>query len=263
MAEMVTQVEKQNLEMPVIATYNNIDFIIKNGRKRKMRIAVCDDEERDLLALKEAVCSFDMSGSIEVCPFLNAAALYAEHEKENFDIAVLDIEMAPPDGYEIAQRLVEAGSAPIIIFLTHSMAYTLKGYGIAFRYLTKPIDQTQLHKALLAAVKEASSKHFTFTLDGSSHVIRTDDIFYFEVFNHHSILHTMDQSYTFRTSLKEIMPRLPAGYFGVPHQSYIINFNHVNTVAAQELHMTNGAVIPISRRKQKDFNLQLQMYLGR
>ncbi len=228
-----------------------------------MRIAVCDDEEKDLLTLKAAVHSFDTAGSIEVFPFSNAVDLYVENEKEIFDIAILDIEMAPPNGYEIAAKLVEADPAPIIIFLTNSMAYTLKGYGIAFRYLTKPVDQTQLNNALLAAVKEVSSKHFMFSLDGSSHMIRMDDIFYFEVFNHHSILHTMDQSYTFRASLKEIMPKLPAGYFGVPHQSYIINFSHVNTVTTKELHMTNGAVIPISCRKQRDFDLQLQMYLGR
>lgn len=228
-----------------------------------MRIAVCDDEEKDLLALKEAVHTFDTGGSIEVCPFLNAAALYTENEKENFDIAILDIEMPPPNGYEIARKLVESDPAPIIIFLTNSMAYTIRGYGIAFRYLTKPVGQTQLNNALLAAVKEISSKQFVFSLDGSSHLVRMDDIFYFEVFNHHSILHTMDQSYTFRASLKEIMPKLPAGYFGVPHQSYIINFSHVNTVMSNELHMTNGAVIPISRRKQKEFDQQLQMYLGR
>ena len=29
-----------------------------------MRIAICDDEERDLLALKEAVNTFDQGGSI-------------------------------------------------------------------------------------------------------------------------------------------------------------------------------------------------------
>ena len=228
-----------------------------------MRIAICDDEEKDLLAMKEAVNAFDINGSMEIYTYLHAADLYLAEKQKKFDIAVLDIEMDPPNGYDIAQKLVETDPAPIIIFLTNSMAYTLRGYGIAFRYLTKPIDQIQLNNALLAAVNEASAKRFVFSMDGSSYLIRMEDIYYFEVFNHHTILHTMDQSYTFRATLKEIMCELPTGFFGSPHQSYIINFNHVKTVMAKEVHMTNGSIVPISRRKQQGFENQLRMYLRR
>lgn len=228
-----------------------------------MRIAICDDEEKDLMALEKAVHAFDISKTIEVCAFSSAAELYRTQMRKEFDIAILDIEMEPPNGYDIASKLVELNPAPIIIFLTNSMAYTLRGYGIAFRYLTKPIDQTQLNNALTAAIAEASAKRFVLSTDGSSHIIPMEAIYYFEVFNHHTILHTMDQSYTFRATLKEIMKELPSGYFGFPHQSYIINFSHVNTVMAKEIHMTNGAVIPISRRKQQGFDNQLRMYLRR
>ena len=89
------------------------------------------------------------------------------------------------------------------------------------------------------------------------------DIYYFEVFNHHTILHTMDQEFTFRATLKEIVADLPAGYFGSPHQSYLVNFMHVQTAMAGELHLTNGAVVPVSRRRQQEFEDQLHGYLGR
>lgn len=228
-----------------------------------MRVAICDDEEKDLLALKDAVYSFDLSGSMEVCAFSSAAALYEAEKRKKFDIAILDIEMEPPNGYDIAKRLIEDDPAPIIIFLTNSMAYTLRGYGVAFRYLAKPIDQTQLNSALSAAVNEVSAKRFVFSMDGSSHVIRMEDIYYFEVFNHHTILHTMDQAYAFRATLKEIMKELPVGYFGSPHQSYIINFSHIKTAMAKEIHLTNGAIVPVSRRKQQEFDNQLRTYLRR
>ena len=228
-----------------------------------MRIAICDDEQADLLALKNAVGAFDQSGSMEVSIFSSAAEFYKIEKAKKFDIAILDIEMPPPNGYDIAKQLVESGSAPIIIFLTNSMAYTLRGYGIAFRYLTKPIEQSQLNNALSAAVKESSAKRFVFSVDSSSYVIAMEDIYYFEVFNHHTILHTMDQAHTFRATLKEVMIELPVGYFGSPHQSYIINFSHVKTVMPKEIHMTNGAIIPISRRRQQEFDNQLRAYLRR
>lgn len=228
-----------------------------------MRIAICDDDKADLHALQKAVSIFDQCGTLDICAFSSAAELYKSEMAKNFDIAILDIEMPPPNGYDIAKQLVETGSAPIIIFLTNSMSYTLRGYGIAFRYLTKPIDQTQLNNALSAAVKERSAKRFIFSVDGSSHIIRMEDIYFFEVFNHHTILHTIDQAYTFRATLKDIMTDLPMGYFGAPHQSYIVNFNHVKTATAKEIHLTNGAVIPIARRKQQEFEKQFRMYLRR
>lgn len=228
-----------------------------------MRIAICDDDEKDLLALKEALYIIDQTKSIEIYAYSHALDLWDAREYKDFDIAILDIEMNPPNGYDVAQKLIETNPAPIIIFLTNSMAYTLRGYGVAFRYLAKPIDLTQLNNALSAAVKEASAKRFVFNIDGSSHIIRMDDIFYFEVFNHHTILHTMDQSFTFRATLKEILPQLPSGYFGSPHQSYIINFNHVKIALTKEIHLTNGEVVPISRRKQQEFENQFRMYLRR
>ena len=228
-----------------------------------MRIAICDDDANDLQAVQTALAQYDTAGNIEISSFTKASDLFAANKKIPFDIAILDIEMKAPNGYEIAQKLVEQESAPIIIFLTNSTAYAIRGYGIAFRYLTKPIEYGALNKALDAAVCEAKANSFSFTADGISHIVRMKDIYYFEVFNHHTILHTMDQEYTFRATLKEIITDLPSGYFGSPHQSYIVNFMHVKTAMAGELHLTNGAVVPVSRRRQQEFEDQLHGYLGR
>lgn len=228
-----------------------------------MRIAICDDEAKDLSALRAAVEKYDSASNLEMASFTKAADLYAENNKCAYDIVILDIEMKAPNGYDIAERLVERESSPIIIFLTNSTAYTIRGYGIAFRYLTKPIDQKQLNKALDAAICEVKANRFIFTTEGISHIIRMNDIYYFEVFNHHTVLHTMDKEYLFRATLREIVTELPNGYFGSPHQSYLVNFVHVKTVMAKELHLTNGAVVPISRRKQQEFEAQLHTYLGR
>lgn len=228
-----------------------------------MRIAICDDDPKDLQAVHTALTQYDTAGDLKVSSFTKASDLFAVNKKTPFDIAILDIEMNAPNGYEIAQQLVAQDTAPIIIFLTNSTAYAIRGYGIAFRYLTKPVVQYTLSKALDAAICEAKANSFVFTADGITHVVRMKDIYYFEVFNHHTILHTLEQEFTFRATLKEIVADLPKGYFGSPHQSYLVNFMHVQTATAGKLHLTNGAVVPVSRRKQKEFEDQLHGYLGR
>ena len=228
-----------------------------------MRIAICDDDPKDLQAMHTALTQYDTDGNLNISSFSKASDLFAANEKTPFDIAILDIEMSTPNGYEIAQQLVVQDRAPIIIFLTNSTAYAIRGYGIAFRYLTKPIAQVALSKALDAAICEVKANSFVFTADGNSHIVRMKDIFYFEVFNHHTILHTKDQEFTFRATLKDIMAELPIGYFGSPHQSYLVNFMHVQTAMTGELRLTSGAIVPVSRRRQQEFEDQLHSYLGR
>ena len=232
------------------------------GEKR-MRLAICDDDENDLQLLKSMIARCSYAKDLALHCFDKAADLFRADESLNFDIAILDIEMAAPNGFEIAQRLKRRKPSVIIIFLTNSMDYTIRGYGVAFRYLTKPIRKEQLDLTLSAAVNEVKANRFVFAIDGVAHIIRMDDIFFFEVFNHHTVLHTPDSEYTFRATLKEVIDQLPVGYFGSPHQSYIVNFQHVKTATAKELHMTNGSVVPISRRRQQAFAVQFHSFLGR
>lgn len=228
-----------------------------------MRIALCDDNLQDLNELECTLRTFSDLGEIEVVSFQSAAELYSQWDSQSFHIAILDIEMPAPNGFEIAKQLSAKEAAPIIIFLTQSMAYSLRGYGVAFRYLTKPIDLQELHDALCSAIAEAKSKRFAFEIDGTSNIIRMEDIYFFEIFNHYTVLHTMDREYVFRATLKEVYSALPPGYFASPHQSYIVNFAHIRTLKTNELHLTNGSVIPVSRHRQKEFKKLFYAYLGR
>lgn len=225
-----------------------------------MRIAVCDDDRKDL---DEIVHILSEYGNMDISAFSQSDDLLREIEKETFDLIVLDIEMPGTNGFDAAVQLRSMGKQPLIIFLTNTMDYTLRGYGIAFRYLKKPIDRTLLYQALDAAVREIKANRFSFQMDGSSRVIPMDEICFFEVFNHHTILHTMNETYTFRATLKQILPQLPKGYFGVPHQSYVVNFNHVKIATSTEIFLTNGASIPVSRRRKAEFEHQFHQYLGR
>ena len=228
-----------------------------------LRIAICDDEQNDLLQLQDMVINYCLPTIPEISCFESASALFDTAKCIQYDLVLLDIEMESPNGYEIARKLIEQDHKPLIIFVTNSMAYTIRGYGVAFRYLTKPLDKGQLWEALDAAIKETAANRFIFAVDGNSHILTMDEIYYFEVFNHHTILHTVDTEYVFRATLKEVVAQLPLGYFGIPHQSYIVNFNHIKTATSKDIQLTNGSCIPVSRRKQKDFENQLHQYLGR
>ncbi len=228
-----------------------------------MRVAVCDDEKQDLRTILDILREYGGYPGMEVSSFSNGEDLLGSAEEKPFDLVFLDIEMPGLNGYDTAVRLRALPQKPLILFLTNSMAYTLRGYGVVFRYLTKPIDQVQLYGALDSAIQEIKANRFVFQMDGMSNVVPMDAIYYLEVFNHHTVLHTVDQEFTFRATLKDVLTQLPAGYFGMPHQSFILNFAHIRTATSKEVHLTNGVYIPVSRRKQKEFERQFHQYLGR
>lgn len=228
-----------------------------------MHIAICDDEALDLDSLHNVLRQYDTKKQFQVSEFYSAAALLVSAKEVSYDIAILDIEMDSPNGYEAALVLAKQPSPPLIIFATNSMDYTIRGYGLAFRYIPKPLTLEKLSPVLDAAVREIYADRFAFSVDGVSYVLRMKDIYYIEVYNHVTTLHTMDDEYSLRTSMKELLSQLPQGYFGMPHQSYIVNFTHIKTATTQEVVLTNGAHIPVSRRRQTEFIQQLHRYLGR
>ena len=127
-----------------------------------MRVAVCDDEQKDLDQILDAVSTY---GALEISGFTNSKDLLDASERKPFDLVVLDIEMPGINCYDAAVKLRSLAKQPLIIFLTNSMAYTLRGYGVAFRYLTKPINQEQLHSALDSAIREVQANRFVFQVD--------------------------------------------------------------------------------------------------
>ena len=228
-----------------------------------MRIAICDDDESDLNLIASMIHKYDVSGLMQISSFQTATELFQQARSTQFDIALLDIEMNSPNGYEIARQLINQESPPIIIFVTNSSAYTTRGYGVAHRYLTKPLSKALLWEALDTAILKIKANRFTFMIDGGAYVTRIEDIYYFEIFNHVAVIHTCDNEYTFRAALRDIAMQLPTGYFGAPHQSYLVNFTHVKSAHTNEVILTNGVHIPVSRRKLKQFQEELHNFLGR
>ena len=223
-----------------------------------MRIAVCDDLAQDLTVLCSLLTAYDASLTPECYdaaePLLGRANCY--------DAVFLDIEMQAPNGYEVARRLAQQTPHPLIIFVTHTPAYAVQGYGIAFRYLLKPVSLAALAEVMEALDRELRAYRITVLAEGTSYVLDVREILYAEVLNHTAVLHTTEGTYTFRAALRDLEQQLPARVFCAPHQSYLVNLQHVRAADSQFVILTNGEHIPISRRRRQAILHQLHTWLG-
>lgn len=229
----------------------------------KFNIAICDDETLDLTNTIELVKRYDFQNQLHIEAYFRAIDLLEAGKKKQFDIILLDIEMDPPSGFDIAKEFVELDVSPTIIFTTKSKAYSLKGYGIAIRYLQKPLSYDMFCEAMDVALAEATAHRLTIQIDGVLHAIRLRDVQYIEILGHYATIHTFAEKYRFRTTLRELIGKLPRGYFVSTHKSYIVNLEHVKSATSTNILLDCGSTIPIGRTKTQDFNQALFRFLGR
>lgn len=229
----------------------------------KLRLGICDDETQDLAQILEMVKRYDGDCQLQITTFLHAKDLLYAAKASGFDITILDIEMEPPTGFDAAKELIAMPNPPIVIFATKSNAYALKGYGVAIRYLQKPVTQRDFFEAMDTAVADATAHRLTFQIDTSLVSVHLREIQYIEAFGHYTVVHTSRDAYRFRSTLKEIVSRLPKGYFASPHKSYIVNMEHIRSATASEIMLDCGVVVPIGRKRMQEFNNALYRFLGR
>lgn len=225
-----------------------------------MKLAICDDNPSDLSLLLQLLTDYDPK--LEVDAFASALELYQSAAEQEYEAVILDIEMEAPNGYDIALQLAREDSHPVILFLTNSAAYAVRGYGLAFRYLLKPLTQEALAEAMDALAQELRSNRLIINLEKSTQVVRVQDIIYAEVHEHHVFLNTLQGRLGYRSSLKDLAAQLPERWFAIPHQSYLVNLLHVCSVVEQEVRLTNGVCLPISRRKLTKFMHSFYRFLG-
>lgn len=223
-----------------------------------MHIAICDDDPRDLAQLAALVKQYD--SRLQITAFSAAKDLYESQAR--FDAVLLDIEMEAPNGFEIALRMARQENHPLIIFATNSAAYAVRGYGLALRYLLKPLTYEAVSEALDAAKEALRHSRLTVNIDGVTHVLNVQDIRYADVLGHRVTLHTGSGNFTLRSSMKEIFSMLPGRWFRAPHQSYLVNLLHVKTLAKEAVWLDDGTKLPLSRRKQAEFTDAFHAFLG-
>lgn len=229
-----------------------------------MRIAICDDEEeqRGLLAV---YCK-KYNTSLSVDTYSAALDLLLASNRLSYDIIFMDIEMPEPNGFEVAEALKKKPNPPLVIFVSKSNSYTIQGYGIAFRYLQKPVAYEVFETVFSLATKECEPVKIPFISEGVYHVLSVKDILYCEAFDHSLTVHTRKSSYTSRMSLSELISQLPAEDFAQPHKSFLVNMSYVQSVDATNVMLESIAgkiQLPLSKGKRKSFIQKLGDYIGR
>ncbi len=195
---------------------------------------------------------------------------------ENPDLVLLDIELSDGTGFQLLQKLQPYNFK--VVFITGFDSFGIKAIKFsALDYILKPVNETEFQQAIQRAVKlieknesalpqlevlmesfkqEMHSKKIVLRTADTMHIIDISDICFCKSDNSYTTFYFEDdEPILVSKGLKEYESLLSGHGFFRPHQSYLVNLNHVKKVDKSDggfIIMKNKKEIPVSMRQMKN-----------
>ena len=231
------------------------------------KIAVCDDIKVTCDELKEIILSKAKGAlyeNISVDIFYSGDALISDIGEGNlYDLIFLDIELGGKiNGVEVGHIIRDEMDdyTTQIVYISSKNNYDRQLFDVQpLHFLQKPIDVSKLLNDIRLAIKISGKGNKIFEFKNLRNTVKIPykDILYFESKGREISLVSCKMKYTFYDNIKNLSKVLP-DFFIYPHRSYLVNYGLIACFKFEELIMSNGDIIPISRNKRKEIrNLQM------
>ena len=209
-----------------------------------------------------------MCENISVDIFYSGDALISDIREENlYDLIFLDIELGGNiNGVEVGHIIRDEMDDYItqIVYISSKNNYDRQLFDVQpLHFLQKPIDVSKLLNDIKLAIKISGKENKIFEFKNLRNTVKVPykDILYFESKGREISLVSCKMQYTFYDNIQELSKVLP-DFFIYPHRSYLVNYELIACFKYEELIMSNGDIIPISRSKRKEIR-KLQMMFER
>lgn len=222
-----------------------------------MRIALVDDEHREIQLLKEILTEEFNDADIEITSiqsFSSGEEFLQIYNYGMYDIVILDMFMNVLSGIDVARKIRETDSDVKLIFCTTSNEFASESYSVnASYYLRKPISRDDI-RAIIKIINPDNYELVRFiTLpDGQRLIIR--NIIYTEYFNHMAYIYTKTgddiKVRILQAKLESVLSEFR--YLFSCSKGIIVNFHEVSLFDKDIFIMSNGSKVPVSRRKAKE-----------
>ena len=225
-----------------------------------MRIAVCDDNPKELERIKGCFCR--IQGYDLVCSYFDSTSTVMEilkTENSPYDLYILDIEMQGMNGLKLAKSIREKDSRALFVFLTSYTRYMKDVFDVVtFDFIEKPISDEKLLQILerAATYLNITSQHFSFGYRASRYSLKYDRILYIEKKGRQALIHTFEDVYKTNMTLEEIWKQLNPKSFVHIHSSYIINLYNLDRKDNEIAIMRNGEKLHITKGYRRELAMR-------
>lgn len=234
------------------------------------KIALCDDEVYYIEIVKDLLRSYSVEKDIDILVEAFNCGKSLLDSKEEFDVFFLDIAMEGIDGIETARVIRQDNDLVPIVFLTSHLEHTMAAFSVhANGYIEKPIMKNKLYKTLdivLTLVSKIKGHHqlFSETVHFDTTVgeviLKASDIYYFEYERRWVKIVTTSGVFETKSSITAIEKMMDKYHFLMPHQSFLVNPNHIINIKKDRIVMKNKDSILLAQKRSHKFKEKFHEY---
>ena len=228
-------------------------------------IGICDDNEQFIHELKHFILKYLKYNNFkaDIQTFIKGQDLLEYIQDENeLDLLFLDIELNDTTGIEIGKylRTEKHNDSVQIVFVSVKSNYAIQLFDIRpMNFLVKPLDYKKVEYIMdeYNRLFKFQNSYYEYNVGKKTHRINEQSIIYFQSVGKKINMVTIDGKKVFYGKLSEVNERLHANSFCEVHKSYIVNMRYISEYDKEQIVMTNGEIIPISRNKRDNFNKKI------
>lgn len=177
-------------------------------------------------------------------------------DNNSIDLVLLDINLGMEEinGIDIAKYLSSIHIPYIFVTSyidkdTVDNALSTNPLGYIVKPLSKPILYTQLEMAF----KKMEHSYLRIKEAGKTYIIYNKNILYIHAEGNYCTIYTTENKIVVRSSLKKINELL-ASVFVQSHKAYIVNSELIVTIKENEVQLSDGSLVPLSRHFKENLH---------
>ena len=226
-----------------------------------LKIGICDDEQEILVILESYVKQYAEIMSVEIitetfstgnelCKSMNSC--------ESFDLIFLDIEMDNGNGVDAGKFIREGlqNEFTQIIYVSGTRGYDRQLFEVRpMCFIEKPVKFSDIKDAIDKYLRlyGNNSNLISFVSNHDRYWLDTNKIIYFESIGRKVKVVCDDKMvYEYYESMDDVFNKVKSNGFMMIHKAFIVNYRYVHKFSANDVVMSNGEVLPISKHRKKE-----------
>lgn len=225
-----------------------------------LNVCIVEDSEIDAQKIKSVLQNYfdEKHFNYNIKTYGTGIEFFADYEEGYICPTTLFIRIVLPNsnGLDICKRLRNKGFAGDIVFVTDKPQFAIDAFSVDARgYILKPYSDDHVYEVLDRVTSFSSLQTIAVKIGRQLVRVPVFAIMYIESSAHDCIFHCRhDTQYKTRTKLDDIEQEISNHKFVRCHKSFLVNMNYVQAVSANEFIMSDGSVIPITKKDSATIN---------
>lgn len=232
-----------------------------------LHVALVEDDVLYVDKLKSYLDKFEeeTGEKIDVVAYSDGADITADY-KPVWDIILMDIEMRFMNGLTAAAAIRKTDPEVIIIFITNSPQYAIRGYSVnALDYVLKPVSyfafSERIKRACNALADRRHNERFVVLTDTEgAHRVNVAQIRCVETEGRMLVYHTAARDIRTWSAISHAEESL-GKYFYRCNKGILVNLAYVDSIEGNDV-VVDGRRLPISRAKKTGLLEALNDYMN-